>query len=78
MGCLIEDQKTKSKNGHNSEKRCFFELSPWVVRFALWIVNTYSKFRVKIFSNNRYYKMAVFARRRLQGYILSLPGLPDE
>ena len=30
-----------------------FELSPLIVWIALWIVNTYSKFEVIIFSNNR-------------------------
>ena len=30
-----------------------FELSPLIVRIALWIVNTYSKFQVNIISNNK-------------------------
>ena len=30
-----------------------FELSPLIVRIALWIVNTYSKFQVNSISNNK-------------------------
>ena len=30
-----------------------FELSPLIVWIALWKVNTYSKFQVNIFSNNK-------------------------
>ena len=31
----------------------YFELSPSIVWIALWIVNTYFKFQVNIFSNDR-------------------------
>ena len=41
--CLIEETKSKSKKGCNSEKEMHFELSPL----------TYSKFQVKIIINNR-------------------------
>ena len=35
------------------------ELFPLIVWIALWIINTYSKFEVNIFSNKkRYYKMS--------------------
>ena len=37
-----------------------FELSRLIVWIDLWVVNTYSVFRVNIFSNNRYYKMSNF------------------
>ena len=30
-----------------------FELSPLIVWIALWMVNTYSKFQINIFSNHR-------------------------
>ena len=56
VGCFVEDKKSKSKKGHNSEKTAFSDkdaLSPLIVWIALWIVNTYSKFQVNIFSNNR-------------------------
>ena len=47
VGCLIEDKKSKSKKGRNSaKKKMHFELSPLIVRIALWIVNTYSEFQV--------------------------------
>ena len=32
--------------------KMYFELSPSIVWIVLWIVNTYSEFRVNIFSNN--------------------------
>ena len=51
--CLIEETKSKSKKGCNSEKEMHFELSPLTVWIALWIVKTYSKFQVKIVINNR-------------------------
>ena len=31
----------------------YFEWSPLIVWIALWMVNTYSKYQVNIFSNNR-------------------------
>ena len=37
-----------------------FELSPLIVWIPVWIVNTYSKFQVKIFSNNRDIKFQSF------------------
>ena len=43
VGYLIEDTKSKSKKEHNSVKM-HFELSPLIVRIALWIVNIYSAF----------------------------------
>ena len=46
-------KKCKSKKEHNSEKEMHFELSTLIVWIALWIVNTYSKFQVNIFSNKR-------------------------
>ena len=57
VGYLTEDKKSKSKKGHNSKKKMYFKLSPLVAWIALWIVNAYFKFRVNIFSNNRYYKL---------------------
>ena len=52
VGCLIEDKKSKSKKGHNSDKNAF-QLSPLIVWISLWIVNTHSEFQVNIFSNKR-------------------------
>ena len=49
----IKDKNSKLKKGHNSEKKMHFELSLLKVWIALWIVYTYSKFQVHIFSNNR-------------------------
>ena len=49
-GCLIEVKKSKSKQGHNSEKM-LFELSPLIVWIALWIA--YSQVQVNTFSNKR-------------------------
>ena len=50
---LIEDKKSKSKNGHYSEKKkMYLKLSPLIVWIALWIVNKHSEFQVNIFSNN--------------------------
>ena len=43
---------SKLKKGHNSIKQ-HFELSPLTVWTALWIVSTYPKFQVNIFSNKR-------------------------
>ena len=40
------------KKWHNSQKM-HFELSLLKLWIALWIVNTYSKFQVNTFSNNR-------------------------
>ena len=37
-----------------------FELSPFIVWIALWIVNTSSEFQVNIFSNNKFYKISKF------------------
>ena len=37
-----------------------FQLSPFILWNALWIVNTYSGFQVSFFSDNRDYKMAKF------------------
>ena len=51
FGCLIEDKKSKSKKGNNSEKKCISNCLP--CKFALWIENTYSDFKGNIFSNNR-------------------------
>ena len=53
VGCLIEDKKSKSKRGNNSENKMHFELSPLIVWIALWIVNTFAEFQVNIFSGNR-------------------------
>ena len=46
------------ENWHNSEKM-HFQRSRFIVCIALWTENTYSKFQVNIFSNNKdnYYKM---------------------
>ena len=52
VGCLIEDKKSKSKKGHNSEIMTF-ELSPFIVWIALGIVKTYTEFKVNIVCNNR-------------------------
>ena len=52
MGCFIKDKKFKSRKGHNSEK-IHFELFPLKLWTALWIVYTYCKFQVNIFSNDR-------------------------
>ena len=52
--CLIENKKSESKKGHNSEKKKkHFELSPVIVWIALWIVSTYSDFQVNILCNYR-------------------------
>ena len=53
VGRWIEDKKSMSKKGHNSEKKMHFELSPVIVWIALWIVDTYFEFHVNIFSYNR-------------------------
>ena len=50
-----------------------FELSPLVVWIALWIVNTSSKFQVNIFSNEKHYKMSVFAQQRHQTTTPTMP-----
>ena len=54
LGCelLDREKKSKSKEGHNSERKKSFELSPLITWTALWIVNTHSKFQVNIVSNN--------------------------
>ena len=52
VGCLIEDKKSKSKKDIIL-KMNHFELSPLIVRIALWKVNTYLQFQVNTFSNNR-------------------------
>ena len=43
---------SKSKKGHNSEKKIDFELSPLILWIALWIVNTCFEFQVISFGNN--------------------------
>ena len=60
VGCLMEDKKNLSKKGRIILKKMHFELSPFIVWIALWVVNTYSLFPVNIFSNNseRYYRMS--------------------
>ena len=54
-GCIIGDEKSRSKKGNNSggKKKMHFELSPLIIWIDLWIVNTYSKFEVNIVNNNR-------------------------
>ena len=49
VGCLIVDKKSKSKNGHHSEKKILFLIVSFIVWIALWIMNTCSEFQV----NNR-------------------------
>ena len=51
VGCLIEDKKSKSKKGHNCEKK--IEMSPLIVWIALRIVNTYSRVSSKYLHNKR-------------------------
>ena len=46
VGCFIEDKTSKSKKGHNPEKKMRYELSPLIVWIAPWIVNTYSELLV--------------------------------
>ena len=48
LGCGVLDrgQKVLIEKGNNSEKKGHFELSPLIVRIALWILNTYSKLQV--------------------------------
>ena len=48
-----------------------FELSPLIIWIALWIVNTYSKFQVNIFSNKRNITKCQFSHpdeKQRQGY----------
>ena len=41
VGCMVEDKKSKTNKGHNSEKKnCFFVLSAVMVWIFLRIVNT--------------------------------------
>ena len=51
--CLTQDKKSMSKKGRILKKKMHFKLSPLIVWIALWIVLTYSKFQVNIFSKNR-------------------------
>ena len=46
-------KNSKSKKGHNSEKKKKIDLSPLIVWIFLSILNTYSEFQVNIFCNNR-------------------------
>ena len=51
-GVLDRGKMSRSKKGHNSEKKnFFFELSPFTAFIALWIVKVYSELQVDIFSN---------------------------
>ena len=38
LGCQVLQEDSKSKKGHNSEKKKHFEMSPLIVCIALWIV----------------------------------------
>ena len=71
VGWLIEEKELKLKKGHNSEK---IELSPLILRIALGIVKTHSKFQVNIFSINRHYKMSKFLHDAADAKAIAILG----